>query len=84
MSCRIACRCIVRPSHKGPLSPRGALRSVSRIASIKGNQRPDYPYERPFFFNQSISTGKNFFRFEVSIVLRGSSKSEAALEARIV
>ncbi len=25
-------------------------------------------HERPFFFNQSISTGKNFFRFEVSIV----------------
>jgi len=22
-------------------------------------------HERPFFFNQSISTGKNFFRFEV-------------------
>jgi len=40
-------------------------------------------HERPFFFNQSISTGKNFFRFEAKNVKVISANGDVTLRGPV-
>jgi hypothetical protein len=42
------------------------ISGASRVASSCVGHALYTTHERPFFFNQPISTDKNFFRFEVS------------------